>query len=338
MIYPVTWKFSVGESILTKKICITLIKVGLAVLILGCLVGYLLRHRDEIQQLSMIRVRDLIGMYLLCAAQMVMVTIGIQRILYALGIHAGFGEMFMLHNATIFLNYVPMQFGTLFRAAYLKKRYGLGYTQFTAFFLYLMLIMVFCSAAAGAAVLVFVYHLATDEHRVTALLFVIMAIGSAIALFCPLPIGSGTSRLALFYQRLIEGRNRLSGDIGTFLICVSTLLLSFVFLAARLWLVYHSLGQSVNLLGFVVLGSLGYIAIFMSITPGGLGIRELILAGGAVMLYVPFEIGTYATLIDRVVLVSFTFFVGGLSTLILWRRAHLGRWSVWSNGKDPDPA
>ena len=311
-----------------------LLKITLTLLVIGFLVGYIIYNWEQLQNLNRLQFQDLAGMYLLCLVQMALTSICIQRILHSLEVRIGFGEMFMLHNSTLLLNYVPMQFGTLFRAAYLKKRFGFSYTNFVAFFLYLTVMMLFCSVFAGEVILVSVYGLEQLSHKIIAIIFTLIILFCLIALFCPLPVPKHETRLTYWLNRFLMGRNQICRDRSTVMVCAVMLLISYVCVALRLWLLYHSLGQSVNPAGFFLLGSLGYIAIFVSLTPGGLGVRELILAGGAMILDIPFEIGAVAVLIDRAVLLSYAVVMGGISTTVLWPRAHLDKQTIMSTGKD----
>ena len=78
------------------------------------------------------------------------------------------------------------------------------------------------------------------------------------------------------------------------------------------------MGVAVNNTGFLVLGALGYLVLFANFTPGALGIREVILGAGALVLGVPFEAGIAAALIDRAITLSWAFTIGGFSTLLIW--------------------
>lgn len=286
---------------------------------------YVFRHRDQLASLKSLSFGNIIVMLLLCLIQMAIVTVAIQRILISLGFHVKYFEMLMLQNSTLLLNYVPMQFGTLFRAAYLKRCYGLGYATFASFFLYLTVMMLFCSAIAGECVLLFVYGLEPFANQITCFILAVIALLTSVFLFMPLPLPKAQNRWVVWIRHFMAGREQIKEHRSTFLICAASLLASFCIVAARLWLLYSSLGQKVNPLGFILLGSIAYIAVFVSVTPGGLGIRELILAAGAVVIAVPFEIGSYAILIDRAVLLCFAFFAGGGSLLVLWKQAHLDK-------------
>ena len=87
--------------------------------------------------------------------------------------------MVLLQNAANLLNYVPMKFGTIFRANYLKRHYGLSYTKFSVFFVYLTLLMIATASAVGLLVLIFVYDIMKYETQVLAITFALLLIGSS---------------------------------------------------------------------------------------------------------------------------------------------------------------
>jgi uncharacterized membrane protein YbhN (UPF0104 family) len=70
----------------------------------------------------------------------------------------------------------------------------------------------------------------------------------------------------------------------------------------------------------LVLGSLAFVSMFVSLTPGALGLRELALWAGAVALNVPPVAGATAPVIDRAVALTWSFLVGGPCALWLWRK------------------
>jgi len=71
----------------------------------------------------------------------------------------------------------------------------------------------------------------------------------------------------------------------------------------------------------LLLGTLGYLALFISLTPGALGIRELMLGFGAVVIAVPLEVGVLAAMIDRAIALGWSFVIGGACTAWLWHKS-----------------
>ena len=95
-------------------------------------------------------------------------------------------------------------------------------------------------------------------------------------------------------------------------------MLSFVLTSIRLWIIFRGLGYEIDAEGYLVLGATGFAAAIMGLTPGALGIRELLLGGSSVMLGIPLEIGLTAAMFDRAIMLSWTFVVGGACTVWFW--------------------
>ena len=70
-----------------------------------------------------------------------------------------------------------------------------------------------------------------------------------------------------------------------------------------------------------MLGATGFAAAVMGLTPGALGVRELLLGGSSVMMGIPLEIGLTAAMFDRAIMLSWTFVVGGGCTVWFWHKS-----------------
>jgi len=244
----------------------------------------------------------------------------VQCLLNALGTNTAFWDMVKLHHASLLLNYAPMKFGTVFRANYLKRHYGLAYAHFATFFMYITLLMTATAAIVGLTVLLAIYGLNGYENNILAGVFGATIMGASLCLLVPLPIPAGKGRLSTALRNFLSGRSQISKDRKTVLIVAALLGVNFVLVAVRLWIVYRVLDQNIHVGGYLMLGALGFVVLFIGLTPGALGIRELVLGFGAVVLGVPLEVGIMAAMIDRAVTVSYAFVVGGGCALWLWRK------------------
>ena len=81
------------------------------------------------------------------------------------------------------------------------------------------------------------------------------------------------------------------------------------------------MGIKIHPAGCLILGALGFVAMFTSLTPGSLGIREIVLGAGAAVLGVPLKVGILAAMIDRAIIISYVFVIGGSCTLWLWHNS-----------------
>jgi len=307
------------------------IKHILGVMILVFLLSYLLRHRGELEELLKLSAGQLIIMYLLCFLTSVVSVPVIRSLLDALKTETGFGDMLLLNNAAILLNYAPMKFGTVFRANYLKKHCGLSYARFATFFLYITFLMTLIAAAVGLAVLDGVYGLAGYESKVLACIFVVTIISSLVFLLIPLPAPKGEGRISTMLRAFIDGRSQISKQTKAVAIAVVFVVITFVLTALRIGIIYHSMGQEIHPAGYLILGALGFVVLFISITPGSLGIRELVLSCGAVVLGVPLEVGILAAIIDRAITICYAFTAGGACTLWLWYKSPKDFQKEWAD-------
>jgi uncharacterized membrane protein YbhN (UPF0104 family) len=294
------------------------LKNVLGIVIIALLLWYLAKHWDSLKGLIDLKPSTIIYLFVTMTAGVGIGAFAIQHLTAAFGIRPGFGEMFHLHNATILLNYLPMKFGTLYRANYLRHHYGLIYAHFTVLFIYLLILMTIAAAVVGLIVLLTVYGLNRYETFLLAIIFSAVLVSCVAFVFIPLPAINGTNKLTIALQNFAQGRKMMTES--KFDLCVNMLLATGCFLSSsvQLAIIYHSMGQNVHPAGYLVLGAVAYVTMFLSITPGSLGLRELALALGAVALGIDFNVGSLAAVIDRAVFLFWSFTIGIASTLYLW--------------------
>lgn len=297
------------------------LKSLLGIVIIGLLLWYLAQHWDNLENLVNLRISTIIYLFVIATMGVVVGSYAIQRLIAVFGIRPGFWEMFHLHSATILLNYIPMKFGTFYRASYLKRHYGLIYAHFSVLFIYLLILMIFAASAVGFIVLLTFYDLNTDEIFLLATILFAFLVCSVVLAFIPLPVYQGTNRVTMAIRNFAQGRKMMTENICT--LCVSMLLTAGCFLISsiQLGIIYHNMGQSIHPAGYFVLGAIAYVTMFLGITPGSLGLRELALTLGAAALGIDFSIGSLAAVIDRAVALAWSFTIGMASTLYLWHKS-----------------
>lgn len=293
----------------------------LGLVILVFLLWYLARHWEQLKTLLKLSPERLFVMYCLLFLVSLSSARVVQCLLNALKTKTGFWDMVRLNNAAVLLNYAPMKFGTLFRANYLKRHYGLSYAHFATFFLYITFLMIAMAAIIGLAVLLIVYGLDEYEKKVLAVAFAITIIGSLLFLFMPLPVPAGEGRLSATLRNFLSGRSQVSKERKTIFVAAAFLAVNFFLTAVRFGIIYNSMGKSIHVGGYLILGALGFVVLFIGLTPGSLGIRELVLGFGAVVLGIPLEVGILAAMVDRAISMSYIFVVGGGCALSLWRKS-----------------
>lgn len=75
---------------------------------------------------------------------------------------------------------------------------------------------------------------------------------------------------------------------------------------ARIWLLFAAVGVGLNWREALLIIALAEATVLIAVTPGGLGVREAIIIGGASLLDIPTDIAVTVSLIDRLFVVGLT--------------------------------
>jgi uncharacterized membrane protein YbhN (UPF0104 family) len=292
----------------------------IAFIILGFLLWYLGQHWEQLKQLMNFSAGKIAAMYLLCLAAAIVIAVSVQIILRSFDIKTSFFEMVHLSNAVNLLNYAPMKAGTLFRGVYLNKHYGLAYSHFVSFFVYMTILTAASASLLAAAAMFLCLDLSGPKIKLTAVFFTAAAVVLGLIVLVPLPPPKGQNKLSLFLGRLLDGKKIILSDPAA-VVKAGLLMVAFSLLTAvRLGVVYAGINRQINPAGLLVFAALDGLSLFISFTPGSLGLRELLFSVGAAGLGIPLEVGLFAAMIDRAVLVAYSFTAGAVSTIILWRK------------------
>ena len=297
------------------------LKSILAAGIVGFLCWYLARYWGELKVLVKFRASELVILFLLCFLVAALNARIIKNMLKVLGVRTRFWEMAWLEHAAQLLNYAPMKFGTLFRAHYLKRHFEFDYSSFAACFAYMTFLMVGSACGLGLAALSIGLGFGAYESRVLGLVLGVLTAGSIAMLIIPIKEPVGNGRFSRWLRMFLSGRGQLGRARIDQVLSTSLMILNFIVGALRIGIIYKNLNVDVDLAGYFILGSLGYVSLFVGFTPGSLGIREVVLSFGAVVLGIPLEVGVLAAMIDRVVVMVYIFSAGGMCTLYLWHKS-----------------
>jgi len=189
---------------------IKFLKSILAVVIVGFLLWYLAGRWEQLKSLLKLNVRHILLLYGLLFIMSCSIGRVVQYLVAALGTKTRFWDMVWLQNSTTLLNYAPMKFGTLFRANYLKHHYGLGYSHFATFFLFIMFLASSAATLTGLIALMIIYGLSGYENQVLALVFAVTVAISLCFLFVPLPAPKSTAKVATALRDFIAGRKQVA--------------------------------------------------------------------------------------------------------------------------------
>lgn len=297
------------------------LKYLLGIAIFAFLIWYLIEHRQQVNAMLKLSITELTAIYIISFIGVFNSAMVVKVILKPIGARTFLGDMVLLQNACMLLNYVPMKFGTLFMANYLKRHYGLKYSHFGTFSVFLTLLLSAAACLTGIIAIIGAYGLDSMQKQLLTGAFLICLTVSVFLIWVPLPVPKGSSRIAVLFRDFLLGRSAVTRNKESLLAAAFFLLFNFILTAIRLAVIYYSMGLHVHPAGFLVLGALGYIAMFANFTPGALGIREAVLGAGAAVLGIPLEAGITAAVIDRAIALSWAFVIGGICTGWLWYKS-----------------
>lgn len=297
------------------------IKHILGIAILAFLIWYIAGHWQSVKALLKLNALELVIIYFVSFVGTFNSAVVVMAILSPMGVKTLLVDMIILQNARTLLNYVPMKFGTLFMANYLKRHYGLRYSHFGIFSVFLTLLLSVAACLTGLLAMILVYGLGSVQKQILAGVFLVYLIASVFMIFIPLPAPKGSSKLAVLFREFLLGRSAVTKNKRSLFTAAVFLLFNFIITAVRLAIIYHNMDIKVHPAGFLVLGALGYIIMFVNLTPGAIGIRETVLGAGAVVIGIPLEAGITAALIDRAIAISWAFVVGSICAGWLWHKS-----------------
>ena len=138
-------------------------------------------------------------------------------------------------------------------------------------------------------------------------LIAVFAALSAIALAAAVGASAVIGRLPRLVAKRIttaaDSFERLASNRKLIYSLVATHSTAILVRGARIWLLFGVLGASLHWREALLVVALAEVTVLIAVTPGGLGIREAIIIGGASLLDVPTDIAVAVSLIDRLFVV-----------------------------------
>lgn len=270
-------------------------------------------------------VLDAALLVVLCAAAIPIRGLEFRTATGALGIRMPFAESAALAQATTLLNFLPMQAGTLLRGRVMKAR-SLTFAKYLAIMSYLVLLNI--AAAAMIGLLALLASRTIPEATRSAATVVLGAILLATLVFYLLPlhrIPLGRGWLSQRIQDASTGWQQIKADKRALLVLSCTSAATPVLLGLRFWICFSVLSLHVPLAESVFLAAAVLVALPVSITPGGIGVREIAASALGAAAGLGFAPVLAAVTLDRVVSLLFSVVAGGLSLAWLRRR---GAWDL----------
>jgi len=229
-------------------------------------------------------------------------------------------DCFYLQFSNNFLNKISPKGGAVFRALYLKNKYGFSYSKFISTITGLYVLSFSTTALIGLFCLLYFYLSNHLYNTILTLIYLGILISLLLIIIASPKIPETDSRIIQVLKKIIDSwiiikQNRRQVLFFIFLTIISALIISYQSL-----FIYNSLGVKVNLIQMLFLSSLSIINSFLNFTPDGIGVKEGTLIFSSNVVSIPGNILVLGSLMMRVIgfLVSLLF--GAISYIILSKK------------------
>jgi uncharacterized membrane protein YbhN (UPF0104 family) len=239
----------------------------------------------------------------------------------ALGVSLTLNESIGLAAVNTLANQLPFAGGLVAKGVYLKQRHKLAYTHFLSATMALYICFVAVNGAVGLTVLGGWALVGGVEVPPALVLGFSGMVASVMSLWLPVDALSLPGKLGKRLMQLAEGWRVLSQNKHLVDIMAGFQVLTTLLFAARFWIAFHALSQDVTYAQCLLFSSATVLTRLVNIAPGGLGVREGIVAGVASLLGFEAGVSAVAVGIDRLVATSVIIVLGTIYTYVLSKKA-----------------
>lgn len=295
-----------------------LVLVGLMqVACIGFVARSLWINRAELAALPPVGIGAVLALFVLNAVGHLQRTVEFTYMLRKLGVKEPFGSGFLLTGAGLLLNHLPLNAGFIMRAMVLRRDHQLPYSAYVSLTMVNALINLGVGAATGVVGLsLFVPSSPTADSVRVALAVIVLGCAAAMHVhLLPRPQGSGF--IVRQYLAMVRGVSMIRGNGAAIAVMASIATTKILALALRFAICFALLGRPVPTITLVLVAAVQSVMAIVNITPGNLGLREIVVSVMSGQLGTSETIGLAAAGIDRVFSITYAVVVGlpGLHSL-----------------------
>ncbi len=231
-----------------------------------------------------------------------------------------FADSFLISSASTLANQLPIPGGILSRGFYFKKKFNLSYTKYTSSIFALFFFSVAVNGLAGLGVLTYWKLFTPIPVNTTLALAFFLMVASLLVFWIPMQKIRLPQKIQNLSNQAIEGWMTIRQSPGLIWKVILTQLAMIFFLSLRYWIAFRMVSQEVTFAQVLLFASASILTQLVTIAPGGLGVREAIVAGVATALGFDTSVSVVAVSLDRLVITIVIVLMGWVSTIILGRQ------------------
>ncbi len=242
-----------------------------------------------------------------------------KRLVGAFKIRLSFTEWFGTAIINNFYNYLAPKSGTAIVGVYFKNRHNLHYRGYVSLLITSGMITVLASGILGFLASLFMLS-KLSQHSLIFIMFYGFMIIVPLALFWVPKVHFPIKKIKEKINRFLEGWNVLRKDkrLLSFLFLMDAC--TIILMAMRYYIMLRMLSVDVNFMKCIVISPFNIIVHVATLVPGAYGIKEAAVGLVSQLTGMGFSSGMLATLSDRIVVMTLTFILGPIFSLILMRK------------------
>lgn len=297
-----------------------IIQALLVIIITAAFVLYIKKNFGQIKEAISIKPYFLALLVLLNIANKVFLGLKTKRILRSFNINLVFKEWFGMSCVNNFYNYLAPKSGTAACGLYLKSRYNLDYHKYMSVLITTGLITILTSGLIGFAVSLF----SGLPHSIDTIIFIMLFFGmiaGPLILFLMPRLKFPEKGFFIKINEFSEGWEMLRKDFKAILILSFWDLLIVLSMAARYLILFRMFSLPIAFTSCVLISPFNIITHFATIVPGAYGIKEAAVGAASTLTGISFASGVFATLSDRIIMMTLTFITGPIFSFVLLKHS-----------------
>jgi uncharacterized protein (TIRG00374 family) len=238
---------------------------------------------------------------------------------HKLGIPISYFRSFGLAIINTLGNMLPFSGGLLAKGVYLKEKHKLAYTTFLSATVSLFFGFIAVNGLIGLSVLFYLFisqDISPSILLISAFATMLTSIGIQ---WIKIDHRILPEKWKEYLNQILNGWQIFRRDIGIFLKLIGLQALSTLLTAGRFWVAFRMLSQDISFSQCLLFSAATILTQLISIAPGGLGIREGIVAGIAGISGIDPGLSAVAVGIDRLVSTTLIVALGSLFSYTLSR-------------------
>lgn len=286
------------------------------------LLKYFLDHINEFKQITIVSYNLLFLLFVLAILFLVNNGLILKYLLEPFKIFLSKKEWFGLSIITTMGNYLtPFRGGAIARAVYLKKKHIFQYSSFLSTLSAIYVIAFLVNSFVGIISVFLIYLLYNQFNIIIFLLFLFIFIFLLfITLFSPKFKETRYSIVNKFIN-VINGWHLIKSNKKIIKKITLINIINIAIITLMMFLEFKVFGFDISLTKALFIAVVSTLSLFISITPGALGIREAIIVFSAKVIGVTTTQALLVALLDRAIYLTIIFILGPIFSYILLKKS-----------------